>query len=102
MTDSTLQRHYAICLGNEGYEAMHEIPDDLQEAATLAALKGHKYVDETGAWLSRMSLRMRFNSHRDIKTYLITIDIEPDLMYKMLQANEVQDLIKEKGVLFNL
>jgi len=103
-TTSDKLHQYIICIGTEGFEGMHEIPEDIAQDATIAKLQGKNIVNggTTGQWLSAMSLRIRFNSHRDIKCYLLSVNIDANTTYEMLQTEYFQELVKKKGVLYNL
>ena len=97
-------RQYIVCIGDEGYEGLHEIPEDLAQSATIAKLQGKNMFDAgtTGEWMTSMSLRIRFNSHRNIKSYLLSVDIDAETVFGLLQTEYFQKIVKKKGVAIHL
>lgn len=89
---------YLVCIGNDGYEAMLDMTG-IQEEEVIAALKGKdtKRLAEFHHFITTMPLRIRFNSHRDIKVYVIESELEYEVFMSMLcESKELCRTIQEK------
>lgn len=80
-----LSNKYIVCIGNDGFEALFEITG-LAEEETFAKLTGKesRKLEECSSFLSAMRMRIRMNFHRDIKSYVITIDEDECTFRNML------------------
>lgn len=103
-TEVDTDYRYIVSIGTEGVEAFLEVTD-IAENIIMDKLSGgsdvacNKLTDQ----LNSMALGFRMNSHRKIRSFVITIDIEPVSFRRLVENHtDVQDLIVKRGVEISL
>lgn len=91
---------YITLFDNEGFESIIDITCDNVEKVTAALEDAEDPEKKIHSLINTMTLRARFNPHRNPEIWVFWSHIDTDTLWKASQENPQQmaDLIRKKGV----
>lgn len=102
MTEDVTNHTVLMMVSDDGLEGFVDIShlNHENELECFAKLQGEEYVSPyKDLHIEQMKLRCRFNGHRNLELWGITLDLSIDVdKFRDEFNNETKKLVKEKGI----